>query len=124
MKRITQLTLTLALMVGLSALFSDAAHGQDKAPGKNTESPSFIDADGDGVCDNFTAVGGKAQGQHGSQGKQGKQGKKMGPQDGTGNKGQGPKDGTGYGAMKNNNAGQGTCDGTGPKGNQTRAGRK
>ncbi len=118
MKRILQLTLTLAMMIGISAMLSDTAYAQDKGTGKNTDSPSFIDVDGDGVCDNYTAVGGKAQGSLGSKGH------KYGPKDGTGNKGQGPKNGTGYGATQNNKSGQGTCDGTGPKGNQTRAGRR
>jgi type II secretory pathway pseudopilin PulG len=71
---------------------------------------NFIDADGDGVCDNFATKSGM----------QGKHGKGKGPGNGTGNQGVGPKDGTGYGAGTGN--GIGTCDGTGPKGN--RGGRK
>jgi hypothetical protein len=71
---------------------------------------NFVDADGDGVCDNFATKSGV----------QGKHGKGKGPGNGTGNQGVGPKDGTGYGAGTGN--GTGTCDGTGPKGN--RGGRK
>jgi hypothetical protein len=71
---------------------------------------NFVDADGDGVCDNFGTKSAM----------QGKHGKGKGPGNGTGNQGVGPKDGTGYGAGTGN--GTGTCDGTGPKGN--RGGRK
>ena len=66
--------------------------------------PNFVDADGDGICDN-PGVGLKTRASKGNKGG-------FGPGDGSGNKGVGPKNGTGYGS----GSGSGDCDGTGPKG--------
>jgi hypothetical protein len=65
--------------------------------------PSFVDANGDGVCDNCTGTP-KGKGQKARQGKSG-----AGPGNGTGNQGVGPRDGSGYGRT----SGRGTCTGTG-----------
>ena len=83
----------------------------DGAPGAR-----FVDADGDGICDNCSAEGqGSGQGRGGSKGRRG-----SGPGDGTGNQGVGPADGTGHGG----GAQSGNCDGTGPKGKGGRGGRR
>lgn len=103
MKRL--MTLTLAAAVATLAIPVLA-----QTPGKNTASPTFVDRDGDGICDTYQA-GGRQQGQGKGQGK--------GPANGTGNQGMGPRDGSGYGA----GSCTGTCDGTGPKGQRRGKGR-
>jgi hypothetical protein len=93
------------------------------APGAgNTAAPrvgaAFVDANGDGICDNF---------QNGTPRRQGMQGGRRGgygPGDGTGNQGMGPRDGTGYGPGAGAGNGTGNCDGTGPKGRGFRGGRQ
>lgn len=67
---------------------------------KSAAGQAFVDANGDGICDNIGQRAGTAS----------RRG--YGPGDGTGNKGVGPKDGTGYGP----GAKSGNCTGTGPKG--------
>lgn len=117
MKRIIQIATALAVVSALG-FAQTATKEQTKTTGKaDTENvtkaqhgANFVDADGDGVCDNFKTRSGM----------QGRHGKGKGPGNGTGNMGMGPKDGTGYGAGKGN--GTGMCDGTGPKGN--RGGKK
>jgi hypothetical protein len=76
-----------------------------------TPGPNWVDADGDGICDNVGT---------GNQGKGA--GKGYGLKDGSGSQVR-PQDGTGYG--KGNGAGNGTgvCDGTGSKGSAKRSGR-
>ncbi len=106
MKRIVNTTLALALVAALGVLFTHDALAQEKGTGK-TRGAQFVDQDGDGVCDNYTARSGQKMGNA-------HKGKGYGPGNGTGNMGQGPKDGTGYGKMGGN--GTGLCDGTGPKG--------
>jgi hypothetical protein len=71
--------------------------------------PRYVDADGDGICDNLQAQarGGRGQGRRAGKGRRGN-----GPGDGTGNQGVGPRDGSGFGP----GAQSGNCDGTGPKG--------
>jgi hypothetical protein len=81
-------------------------------PGTNVGGPNFVDANGDGICDQC-GTGGGAQ-------RTGK-GARRGPGDGTGNRGIGPKDGTGRGPGPS--ACGGTCNGTGPKG-AARRGRR
>jgi|WetSurMetagenome_2_1015567.scaffolds.fasta_scaffold131083_3 hypothetical protein len=117
MKRIINTAIALALVSALS--FAQTATKEQVKASVKADAPvvtkaqrgaNFIDADGDGVCDNFVTKSGM----------QGKHGKGKGPSNGTGNQGVGPKNGTGYGAGTGN--GTGTCDGTGPKGN--RGGRK
>jgi hypothetical protein len=73
--------------------------------------PNYVDANGDGICDNVAARGGK------------KAGRGFGPGDGTGNKGAGPKDGTGYGATSGAGKGTGAGTGTCPYGNAGRGRR-
>lgn len=73
---------------------------------------NWIDADGDGICDNF---GTEKQGNR--QGNGAKKGNKGGYGDGSGLR---PQDGTGLGSGN----GSGVCDGTGPKGSSKRSGRK
>jgi len=73
---------------------------------------NWIDANGDGICDNF---GTEKQGNR--QGNGAKNGNKGGYGDGSGVR---PQDGTGLGSGN----GSGVCDGTGPKGSSKRAGRK
>jgi hypothetical protein len=82
--------------------------------GTNTQSANWIDADGDGVCDNF---GTSNQGQG--------NGKGYGLKDGSG-AGARPQDGTGFGKLNGGGNGTGTCDGTGSgsKGSQKRSGNK
>jgi hypothetical protein len=115
MKRIINTAIALAVIsafgfaqTAIKEQTKAAADVQTQNVSKAQRGANFIDADGDGICDN---MGTKA-------GMQGKRGKGKGPGDGTGNKGVGPKDGTGYGAGKGNGTGTGTCDGTGPKGNR------
>jgi len=113
MKRIINTAIALALVSALGVAqtaTTEQAKASIKADApvvtKAQRGANFIDADGDGVCDNFAAKSAV----------QGKHGKGKGPGNGTGNQGVGPKDGTGYGAGKGTGTGTGTCDGTGPKG--------
>ncbi|MBM4159978.1 MAG: hypothetical protein FJ217_02650 [Ignavibacteria bacterium] len=110
MKRIMNAALGVALVLALSAFFTNEAAAQSKGTEKGKRGAMFIDKDGDGICDNFPARAAQNQGQ-----RFGMKGKRFGPGDGTGNKGIGPKDGTGYGP--GSGTGTGVCDGTGPKGN-------
>jgi hypothetical protein len=113
MKRLINTVLALSVIAAIG-LAQNASKGQagsaDKVQTQNVmkaqRGANFVDADGDGICDNFKAKSGV----------QAKQGKGHGPGNGMGNKGAGPKDGTGYGAGKGTGNGTGTCDGTGPKG--------
>lgn len=84
--------------------------------GTNTYGPNWVDADGDGICDNFgTANQGRGVG------------KGYGLKDGSG-AGVRPQDGTGFGKRHGAGVGSGTgtgvCDGTGAKGSSRRSGRK
>lgn len=117
MKRLINATLALTLVAALGILFSNDAAAQTKTPAPGQRGINFVDQDGDGVCDNLGTNVGQRLGN-------GMRGKGFGPGNGTGNKGQGPKDGTGFGARATNAAATGVCDGTGPKGVQSRAGRK
>ena len=82
---------------------------------------NWVDANGDGICDNFGTANQGAN----------RMGKGYGKKDGTGNPLR-PQDGTGYGAKAGKGiaagsgmgAGTGVCDGTGPKGAARRGGRK
>lgn len=110
MKRLT----IVAGALGTLILLAGAARAQ--APNPPASQPpaapgaSFVDANGDGVCDNCT---GTPQGS-GKKARRGKSG--AGPGNGTGNQGIGPRDGSGYGR----GSGSGTCNGTG----RGRAGRR
>jgi hypothetical protein len=104
-----------ALILGLGALLVTAtiaaAQGRPaaapKATGKAAVGANFVDANGDGICDNF---------QNGTRGAGGQgQGKGYGGGKGNGTH-VGPQDGTGFGAPAGAGGGTGICDGTGPKG--------
>jgi hypothetical protein len=104
-----------ALILGLGALLVTAtmaaAQGKPaaapKANGQATVGANFVDANGDGICDNF---------QNGTRGANGQgQGKGYGRGKGNGTH-VGPQDGTGFGAAAGAGSGTGICDGTGPKG--------
>jgi hypothetical protein len=82
-----------------------ATQATTRSQAKVSAGPNFVDADGDGICDNRQARGNR-------------KGQRRGPGDGTGNRGVGPRDGSGYGAGPGAN-----CDGTGPKGRGRRGGR-
>ncbi len=110
-----------ALILGIGAMLVTAtvAAAQGKpaaaaaqATGQTTVGANFVDANGDGICDNFQA-GRRGAGQGQRQG----QGRGMGRGQGNGTH-IGPQDGTGFGAPAGAGAGTGTgiCDGTGPKG--------
>jgi hypothetical protein len=105
-----------ALILGLGALLVTAAvasaQGRPAAPpttGQGTGQAvgaNFVDANGDGICDNFQA-GRRGAGQ----------GQGMGYGRGKGNGTHvGPQDGTGFGKAAGAGTGTGICDGTGPKG--------
>ncbi len=126
MKRNINLTATLlVLSVLTTSLFAqEEIKVQNKKmvkaqtmQGVNNPGPNWVDADGDGICDN---KGTKDSGKQfkGSNGKKGSKGnKKGGNGDGTGMR---PQDGTGFGSGN----GSGDCDGTGSKGSQQRKGKK
>jgi hypothetical protein len=102
-----------ALILGLGALLVTAAMAsaqtapppRQQAQVKASVGPNFVDANGDGICDNV---------QSGVRGANG-QGKAYGRGKGDGTH-VGPKDGTGFGARAGAGTGTGICDGTGPKG--------
>lgn len=108
MKRLTIVAGTLGALL----LVAGAARAQTPDPPASqppaTVGPSFVDANGDGVCDNCTGTS-KGKGQKARQGKGGA---------GPGNQGVGPRDGSGYGRT----SGRGTCNGTG-SGGRGRSGR-
>ena len=100
-----------ALILGLGALLVTAtlasAQGRPTAPPATGQAVGalFVDADGDGICDNQMGKRGAGQGQ----------GKGYGRGQGDGTH-VGPQDGTGFGKAAGAGAGTGICDGTGPKG--------
>ena len=114
MKRIA----IFAAALGAVMVMAGAASAQTTNPPASTPTtvrPNFVDADGDGICDNCTGTPrGQGQGQKARRGKGG-----YGPGNGTGNQGVGPRDGSGHGP----GAGSGNCTGTGPKGRGRRGGR-
>lgn len=72
--------------------------------------PFFVDANGDGICDNYQSGAprlGRGQGRGNAWGRGGR---RLGPQDGSGF-------GAGSGAAVGRGGRTGVCDGTGPKGN-------
>ncbi|MBK8943980.1 MAG: hypothetical protein IPM32_01800 [Ignavibacteriae bacterium] len=108
--------INLAAMLLVVTLLSSPIFAQEDIDvpitGDVVHGPNWVDADGDGICDNVGT---------GNQGKGA--GKGYGIKDGSGAKVQ-PQDGSGYG--KGNGAGNGTgvCDGSGSKGTAKRSGRK
>ena len=113
------------VLAGASAVAIGSVGAADETPTDTTATvvgQNFVDADGDGVCDNCTGTTrGQGRGQGGQTGQQARQGQRgqggQGPGDGSGRQGMGPRDGSGRG--KGPGAG---CDGTGPKGSR-RGGR-
>ena len=99
----------VAVALGVATVMAGAAGAQTSGPPAVNPptgvGPSFVDANGDGVCDNCTGTP-RGQGQKVRKGKGG-----SGPGNGTGNQGVGPRDGSGYGR-----GGGGNCTGAGPKG--------
>jgi hypothetical protein len=98
----------LVMAIGLVLITAAFASAQT-APRPAATSPAFVDANGDGICDNFQKGTGQGSGYGQGRGK----GQRLGP-----------RDGSGYGAGAGNGGGTGICDGTGPKGGQQRRGRK
>lgn len=80
--------------------------------GVGNQGPNWVDADGDGICDN---VGTENQGTG--------KGHQRGLKDGTRTRMM-PQDGTGYGKGSGTGDGTGECDGTGVKGTSQRKGKK
>lgn len=112
---------SLAILIAL--VFSTSLFAQTDASGDKVQNKfmkqyksNWVDADGDGICDNF---GTENQGQKMRNGatnnRQNFSGNRYG--DGSGIR---PQDGTGFGP--GNGSGTGVCDGTGPKGNAKRGG--
>jgi len=99
-----------AAALGAVMVLAGAASAQTaNPPATNTPTavgPNFVDANGDGICDNCTGTG-QGKGQKARKGKGG-----YGPGNGTGNQGAGPRDGSGYGP----GGASGNCTGTGPSG--------
>ncbi len=113
MKRLFILAFAVLIVGAISAAAqtpSQAPQGQQKATAQSRAGtgagPNFVDANGDGICDNFQS------GTRPARAGGARRGGGYGPGDGTGNRGIGPRDGTGFGP----GAGSGLCDGTGPKG--------
>ena len=113
MKRIVLFALfVLAIGATMASAQTAPAPGNATAPRVGA---AFVDANGDGICDNFQNGTGGQGAQAGRRGR--------GPGNGTGNQGMGPRDGSGYGAGAGAGTGTGNCDGTGPKGYGRRGGR-
>ena len=112
MKRMTIVAGALGTLLLLAGVARAQAQNPPASQPPVTVGPSFVDANGDGVCDNCTGTP-KGKGQKARQGKGG-----AGPGGGTGNQGVGPRDGSGYGQ----GSGRGTCNGTGQRG-RGRSGR-
>jgi len=95
----------MILAIGIVAIATAMTYAQapsaQQPPAKPTVGAHFVDANGDGICDNFQ--NGTPQGP----------GKGMGRGKG---QGMGPHDGSGFGAPAGAGTGTGDCDGTGPKG--------
>jgi hypothetical protein len=95
---------TLVLAIGILVLSAAAMSAQSpttpQPPAGTTVGANFVDANGDGVCDNFQSGNRQGQGAGKAQ-----RGKRLGPQDGSG-----------FGAPAGAGTGTGICDGSGPKG--------
>lgn len=114
MKRVLFIALALLLVAAATAQAQTPPQTQAQTETQTrlraTAGP-FVDANGDGICDNLQRSNRVRVESRG----------RFGPADGTGTKGIGPRDGTGY--APGGQAGSGVCDGTGPKGAGARAGR-
>jgi hypothetical protein len=106
----------LILAVGILSISAATAFAQSpntpQAPAAATVGPNFVDANGDGICDNFQSGARQGQGKG-----MARRGKRLGPQDGSGY-------GAGAGAAVGSGNGTGICDGTGPKGYGRGRGRR
>lgn len=116
MKRIINISFAIVFVMALVLLTSNAASAQVKTAGQR--GALFVDANGDGICDNVgtragqgmnKTTGGRGQGTGVCTGA----GAGMGTGAGTG-KGTGVC--TGLGTGTGTGTGTGVCDGTGPKG--------
>jgi len=99
----------MLMMLFALVAFSSNVSAQVKDTKQTQQGPRFVDANGDGICDNMIDAN-----------KDGipdqRKGKGLGPKNGTGNKkgfGKGNS-----GATGSQQPGAGVCDGTGPKGKQ------
>ena len=135
----TLTAITILFALGLFLTASDA-FAQNVGKAKNgaaqrnqagTAGRHFVDADGDGICDNDVDKDGIpnrndpdfVRPMDGS-GKKWSSANARGKGMGSGHQGIGPRDGSGRGAKSGNGTGTGTCDGTGPKGTTNRGGAK
>lgn len=100
MKRLVILTAALGAVVMLAGVAAAQEPAAPPAKAPATVGPAFVDADGDGVCDNCAGTP-QRKGQSARRWKGGR---------GPGNQGVGPRDGSGSGRRR------GTCNGTGPRG--------
>jgi len=111
MKRTLIFTIALVLSIGF---FTSTSIAQTTGTGdKNAVKTSWVDVNGDGLCDN---VGTSLQGS-----KQTSKG--FGKKDGSGTAAR-PQDGTGFGNKGGNATVSGVHDGTGQKGSSARRGGK
>lgn len=104
--------LFFAVAIFTMVLFNSSTNAQTAGNGNGVK-VNWVDANGDGICDN---VGTSLQGVN-------RTGKGYGKKDGTGVRVQ-PQDGTGFGAKSGNLTGTGAGDGTGSKGKMVRRGGK
>jgi len=65
----TGIVLVLALALGASASAQPAAGAAQQRPAQAAGGPAFVDANGDGICDNFAAGGRFGQGMRGGFGR-------------------------------------------------------
>jgi hypothetical protein len=114
----TDMKRTFVIAAAFVLLTAMAASAQSTpAPSPAPQAPrvgtAFVDANGDGICDNFQ--NGTRQGT--GQGQARMRGRRLGPQDGSGF-------GAGSGTASGSASGTGLCDGTGPKGRGMGRGRR
>jgi hypothetical protein len=110
--KLSKINIAAILMLFFTFLaFSSNVSAQVKEQKQINHGTRFIDANGDGICDNMIDTNNDGIPDQ-------RQGKGNGPKDGTGNK-------KGFGKGKSNVSGTGlhqfgtgVCDGTGPKGKQ------
>ncbi|MEN8193800.1 MAG: hypothetical protein ABFS12_13340 [Bacteroidota bacterium] len=119
----------LAVLLVL-ALFATTTFAQQNPDGKgvkrNEVKSQWVDADGDGICDNYDLKNQEAQKAMTRNKKNLRN--KVGDGTGSGNgSGDGsalrPQDGTGFGKQLGDGTGTGECDGNGPQGNVKRGGK-
>jgi hypothetical protein len=111
MKFVVLALTTVIFFIATAGLTS--AQTKNPNAGTGNKGALFVDANGDGICDNFNTKSGVRNGSGNKNGS----GKGFGMKGGRGN-GTGICDGTGRGNGGGN--GTGICDGTGPKGKRGR----